>query len=88
MKWPKTRRYLREIWGLAGGTSEKDSPASTGDTGNMDSAPGSGRSPWRRKWKPSPEFLPGKSHGQRSVVGVQESDTPEHTHGSSEINKI
>ena len=88
MKWPKTRRYLREIWGLAGGTSEKDSPASTGDTGNMDSAPGSGRSPWRRKWKPSPEFLPGKSHGQRSLVGVQESDTPEHTHRSSEINKV
>ena len=22
--------------------------------------------PWRRKWKPTPVFLPGKSHGQRS----------------------
>ena len=22
-------------------------------------------SPWRRKWKPTPVFLPGKSHGQR-----------------------
>ena len=25
--------------------------------------------PWRRKWQPSPEFLPGKSHGQRNLVG-------------------
>ena len=25
--------------------------------------------PWRRKWQPTPVFLPGKSHGQRSVVG-------------------
>ena len=25
--------------------------------------------PWRRKWQPSPVFLPGKSHGQRSLVG-------------------
>ena len=25
--------------------------------------------PWRRKWQPTPLFLPGKSHGQRSLVG-------------------
>ena len=25
--------------------------------------------PWRRKWKPTPVFLPGKSHGQRSLGG-------------------
>ena len=25
--------------------------------------------PWRRKWQPSPVFLPEKSHGQRSLVG-------------------
>ena len=24
---------------------------------------------WWRKWKPSPVFLPGESHGQRSLVG-------------------
>ena len=24
--------------------------------------------PWRRAWKPTPVFLPGKSHGQRSLV--------------------
>ena len=35
---------------------------------------------WRRKWQPIPVFLPGKSHGQRSLAGYsprgpKESDT-------------
>ena len=25
--------------------------------------------PWRREWLPSPAFSPGKSHGQRRLVG-------------------
>ena len=25
--------------------------------------------PWRRKWQPAPVMLPGKIHGQRSLVG-------------------
>ena len=25
--------------------------------------------PWGRKWQPTPGFLPGKCHGQRSLVG-------------------
>ena len=28
-----------------------------------------GKIPWRREWQPTPGFLPGKSHGQRSQVG-------------------
>ena len=24
---------------------------------------------WRRKWQPTPVFLPGKSHGWRNLVG-------------------
>ena len=27
-------------------------------------------SPWRRKWQPTPVFLPGKFHGQRSLAGT------------------
>ena len=27
-----------------------------------------GKIPWRRKWKSTPVFLPGKFHGQRSLV--------------------
>ena len=46
-----------------------------------------GKIPWRRKWQPTPVFLPGESHGQRSLVGYspqghKESDMTErlHTH--------
>ena len=44
-----------------------------------------GRFPWRRKWQPPPVFLPGESHGQRSLVGYsprgcKESDTTEWLH--------
>ena len=28
-----------------------------------------GKIPWRRKYHPSPVFLPGESHGQRSLAG-------------------
>ena len=35
----------------------------------MGSIPGPRRSPWRRKWQPTPVFLPGKSYQQRSLAG-------------------
>ena len=40
--------------------------------------------PWSRKWQPTPVFLPGKSHGHRSLVGQspcaqKELDTTEQT---------
>ena len=28
-----------------------------------------GKIPWRRKWQPTPAFLPGEFHGQRSLEG-------------------
>ena len=38
-----------------------------------------GKIPWRRAWQPTPVFLPGESHGQRSlratVHGVAKSQT-------------
>ena len=46
----------------------KKPPANAGDPGDMDSIPGLGRSPGE-KWQPTLVFLPGKSHGQRSLVG-------------------
>ena len=27
------------------------------------------KDPWRKKWQPTPVFLPGKSYGQRSLAG-------------------
>ena len=31
--------------------------------------PWAGKIPWRRKWQPTPAFVPGESHGQRSLAG-------------------
>ena len=28
-----------------------------------------GKIPWERKWQPTPVFLPGEPHGQRSLAG-------------------
>ena len=44
-----------------------------------------GKIPWRRKWQPTPVFLPEKSHGPWSLVGYhpwgrKESDTTEWLH--------
>ena len=33
--------------------------------------------PWRKKWQPSPEFLPEKSCGQRSLAGYSQRDHKE-----------
>ena len=44
-----------------------------------------GKYPWRRKWQPTPLFLPGESLGQRSLTGYspwgpKELDTTEQLH--------
>ena len=30
--------------------------------------------PWRKEWLPTPAFLPGESHGQRSLAGYTPCD--------------
>ena len=60
----------------------KDLPASAGDW-RLGFDPWVGKIPWRRKWQPTPVFLPGEPHGQRSLEGYspwghKESDTIEH----------
>ena len=48
--------------------------------------------PWRRKWQPTPVFLPAKSHGQRSLVGYspwgcKELDATEQPNNNSNCSK-
>ena len=59
------------------------------------SIPGLGRYPGERNWQSTPIFLPGKFHGQRSLMGYspwghKESDTTEqlhtHTHGTKKLS--
>ena len=51
--------------GFPAGSVVKSSPASVGDG----SDPWVRKISWRRKWQLTPEFLPGKSHRLRSLVG-------------------
>ena len=55
--------------GFPGGSVVKNLPANAGDTGDMGSIPGSGRSPGEGNGNPLQYFLPGKSHEQRSLAG-------------------
>ena len=49
----------------------KNLPANAGDIRDTGLIPELGRPPppQSRKWPPTPVFLPGESHGQRSLVG-------------------
>ena len=70
----------------------KNPPANEGDARDMDSIPGSGIS-WRRKWQPTPVFLPGELHCQRSLVGYtpwghKGSDMTEQTHTQQAMGHV
>ena len=61
----------------------KKLPANPGGARDAGSIPGLAGFPWRRKWQPTPVFLPEKPHRQRSLVGCslrgrKESDMIEH----------
>ena len=52
-----------------------------------------GKIPWRRKWKPTPVFLPENSHEWRSLVGYspwghQDSDSTERLHFTSLLSAV
>ena len=56
----------------------EESTCNAGDARDADLILGSGRSPWRRKWQPTPVFLPRKkSHGQKNLVGYIPKDLKE-----------
>ena len=57
--------------GFSGSSAGKESACNLGDLGLI---PGLGKIPWRRAWQPSPVFLPGESHGHKSLVGYSPRD--------------
>ena len=52
-------------WGFPAGSVVKNLPVSAGD--RFDACVT--KIPWWRNWQPTAVFLPGESHGQRSLVG-------------------
>ena len=67
----------KDLAGLPGGSVIKNLLP---NAGGVSSIPGSERSPWRRKWQPTALFLPGKSHGQRNLVGYSPWDCKRDRH--------
>ena len=55
--------------GFPGGTSGKEPVCQCRRHKRCRFNPWVRKIPWRRLWQPTPGFLPGKSHGQRSLVG-------------------
>ena len=58
--------------------------AYAGDIRDLGFDPWVGKMPWRRERQPTPVFLPGESHGKRSLAGYspwgcEESDTTQVT---------
>ena len=67
----------------------KNAPANAGDTRDTGSIPWVGN-PWRRKWQPTPVFLPRKFCGRRfwwaTVYGVAKIHTPSMHTDSTKAN--
>ena len=55
--------------GFPGGTSGKEPTYQCRRLKRRWFDPWVGKIPWRRAWQPTPVFLPGESHGQRSLAG-------------------
>ena len=53
---------------VANGSAGKESACNAGDKEDASWIPGLRRIPWRRKWQPTPVFLPGESRVQRSLA--------------------
>ena len=51
----------------------KNPPANAGDFRDTRELGLIGKSPWRRAGQPTPVFLPGESHGQKSLAGYIQS---------------
>ena len=57
--------------GFPDDASCEELPASTGDERDTGLITGSGRFPWRRKWQPTPIFLPGEISWTEEPGGLQ-----------------
>ena len=69
--WRAFKTHSNAIKGFPWWLSGKNQPVNAGDTGE-EGRWGSEwvrKIPWRRKWQPTPVFLPGKTHGEGSLVG-------------------
>ena len=85
-------RYLS--YGLPRWSSNKESACECRRLKRHRFSPWVGKIPWRRKWQPTPVFLPGEFHGQRSLAGYSpwgckvHGEMTEHTHTHLSYNTV
>ena len=65
----QSRTQLKRLSSSSSSSNDPDDKESACNAGDPGLIPGLGRFPWRKEWLATPVFLPGKSHGQRSLVG-------------------
>ena len=66
---PKRCAQVNHIQGFPGGPTGKEPACQHRRHKRSGFNPWVGKISWRRAWQPTPEFLPGKFRGQRSLVG-------------------
>ena len=74
--------YINLSYNKDGFLGDSDSKESAYNAKRLRFDPWVGKIPWRREWLPTPVFLPGEFHGQRSLAGhspwgLKESDSTE-----------
>ena len=86
MQWALNFAYIcMPYMGLPRWSSGTESACQCGRRGRLRFDPWVRKIPWRRKWQPTPVFLPAKFHRWKSLAGYSpwscnESDMTEHTH--------
>ena len=88
MGWGRGGRHKREVKDFSGGANGKEPACQCRRSKRCGFSSWVGKIPWRVKWQPSPVFLPGESHGERSLAGCspwghREWGTTEHAYPAS-----
>ena len=72
----KSQTWLRDFqFQFSGGANDKERACKCGRYKRYGFDPWVGKIPWRRKWQPTPVFLPGESHGSQSLAGYSHRQT-------------
>ena len=71
------------LMGFPGGSVVKETAYNAGDA-EVWFNPWVGKIPWSRAWQPTPVFLPGESHGQRSLAG----DSPQVAKSQTQLKQL
>ena len=84
--WFHNTMITRQLTGLPRWHSGKESACQCRRHKRCGFDPWGRKIPWRRKWQPTPIFLPGKFHGQRSMAGYSPWGRKEHIYTGTTVD--